>query len=165
MEVLDLDIRKLYPKLETFVITSLSNCTNNLLNHVYFKTHPRTFLTKYIISLDIHLSLFSKYALDSVANWIDRSSDRIALCIPFKSVFKILAVSKAMYYIRQKDTVAAILSLLEMVNSKFQSTDMIAEYDTAASIIRHLGGSLSAPVSRSLEKLISVENGMITIDK
>lgn len=162
---LDLDVRKLYNKSEQFVISSLANCTNNLLNHVYFKSHPRAFLTKYISSLDIHLSLRSKYSLDSAASWIERATDRLHLSQPFPEIFKILAVNRSMYHLRQTDTVSAILSLLEILNSKFASPDLSADYQTAAAIARELSARLAAPVSRYLEKLVAIDNGMLTINE
>lgn len=160
-----IDIRELYNKQESFVVSSLANCTNNLLNHVYFKTHPRAFLTKYINSLDIHLSLLSKYSLEAASTWIDKASDRIHYSHPFRSVFKILAASKAMFYLRQGNTIAAILSLLEVLSSRFSVAEAADDYNTAASMIRQLSARLTEPVKQSLEKLVAIDNGMITIDE
>lgn len=70
-----------------------------------------------------------------------------------------------MYHLRQTDTVSAILSLLEILNSKFSVPEFSNDYKTAVSIIGQLSSRLKAPVTRYLEKLISIDNGMLTIDK
>lgn len=144
-------------------MSSLANCTNNLLNHVYFKTHPRSFLTKYLSSLEIHLSLSSKYALDSAAAWVDRAADRISLSRNFPEIFKILATTRAMYHIRQTDKISAILNLLEILNARFSLPDLSADYSTARDLIRQMSATLTTKVSRYLEKLVSIDNGMLTI--
>lgn len=165
VESLKLDIRKIYPKNETFIMSALSNCTSNLLNHIFFRSHPRAFLSRYITSLNLHLSLESKPALENIAAWIEKVNDKNNLSYPFLEIFKLLCVYKAMYWVRMKEPSTAILSLLELVNLRYKQDSESIDYIKAQEFARLLTKDLAAPMVRTIEKQFWIDNGMITIDE
>lgn len=160
-----LDIRKIYPKSENFIMSALSNCTSNLLNHVFFRNHPRAFLSRYITSLNLHMSLESKQALDNVAAWIDKAADKNALSYPFLEIFKLLCVYKVIYWVRMKNIPNAILALMELVNKRYKQSGDSSDYLKSQEFIRMLTKEHPAPMVRTIEKQFWIDNGMITIDE
>lgn len=159
------DIRALYDKNESFIMSALSNCTTNLLNHVFFRTHPRAFLAKYITSLHLHLSLKSQFALETVSSWIDKVNDRLNLSFPFLELFKILSIYKAMYYVKMNQFENAVLTLLELLNKRYKEAEDGKDHKIAQEFIMLLSSKLTGPIGKPFEKLLSIDNGVVTIDE
>ena len=162
------DIRALFNKDRQFVMQALNSHSSNLLNHTYFRTHPRTFVKHYLRTMEIFLSLESKSALSYASNWTEKATEKVSLCRPFPAIFKSLTLSKTMVAIRKKEYAEALLHMIELTDQEYifqnDSESSSKEAEKVLEFLDMIGAKVAqAPILRRLEKFVQLENGIITI--
>lgn len=166
VEKCPVDIRAVYPKKKSSVMQAMNSTTVSLLSHSYFRNHPRTYVKYFIRSMEIFLSLDSKSAIELSASWIDRSTDKLNLCKPFPDIYNSLTLCKTMVSVKKKDYQAAILSLLELIEQdSVNPSNRCEDYQLTTDLLNLLGKKVTNVIVQSLEKFLSIDNGVITINE
>lgn len=111
------ELKDIFPHSKDYVVKALVQCTNNLLTHKYYKTHPRRFVMDYIRSLKTLLSLKSRSIFKSVGEWIEKNIAYLSLCQSFPNIFRVIVLIRATYQLRKKDYEASILNLMDFLST------------------------------------------------
>ncbi len=166
VEKCPVDIRSIYPKKKSAVIQAINSTTISLLSHSYFRNHPRTYVKYFIRSMEIFLSLDSKSAIELCSAWIDRSTDKLNLCKPFPDIYNSLTLCKTMVLVKKKDYQAAILSLFELIEQdSVNPSNRSEDYERTIELLNLLGKRVSNIIVQSLNKFVTIDNGVITINE
>lgn len=166
VEKCPVDIRSIYTKKKSAVMQAMNATTINLLSHTYFRNHPRTYVKYFIRSMEIFLSLDSKSAIELSSTWIERSTDKLNLCKPFPDIYNSLTLCKTMVSVKKKDYQTSILSLLELIEQdSVNPANRSEDYERTVELLNLVGKRVSNVIVQSLEKFLTIDNGVITINE
>lgn len=126
------NISELFSKQKDEVIKILIMCTTNLLNHKFHENHPRRFVSEYIRSMKMLLSLNGHRAFVFAGEWIEKKQDRLAFSQKFPSIFRVIVFLRSIYQIMKKDIEACTLNLMDFLTYSIKTNAV--DYDFAVKV-------------------------------